>query len=220
VGSRVAGDICTYPDEGSRQVNGTTRWQVVASDGTVLREGDLPAELLNLPPVWGRPFGQKYPNVIRAGTVPGTSASSYPGGRGALGTYVATPLSDAGGLTQFGAFTEVLMPGAQSSHRHWHETEDEFLYILEGTVTVVENDGPYDLGPGSCVCWPKGVPNAHCVQNRTAAPVRYFVAGTRLPEDECHYPDIDLHYYRRGGFSAMTHKDGTPYPGWPKETNE
>ena len=217
-GARVFGDICTYPDDGRRQVNGAARWQIIGADGVVQREGDLPPELLDLPPVWGRPFGGPRPNVIRAGTVPGESGTSYPGGRDLLGVYVAYPLSEAGGISQFGAFTEVLMPSAQSSHRHWHEAEDEFLYVLEGVVTVVENDGPHDLRPGDCAAWPKGVANAHCVRNRTNAPIRYFVAGTRLPEDACHYPNIDLHYSRRGGTAAMTHKDATPYPGWPKET--
>ncbi len=35
--------------------------------------------------------------------------------------------SDAGGLTQYGAYVETLEPGAKSSERHWHENEDEFL---------------------------------------------------------------------------------------------
>ena len=39
-------------------------------------------------------------------------------------------LSDAGGLTQFGAHLVTLQPGARSSDRHWHEAEDEFLYLL------------------------------------------------------------------------------------------
>ena len=220
VGSRVFGDICTYPDDGRRQVNGAARWQIIGADGAVQREGELPPELLNLPPVWGRPFVSPCPNVILAGTIPGESGTSYPGGRDQLGVYLADPLSDAGGISQFGAFSVVLMPGAQNSHRHWHEAEDEFLYVLEGVVTVVENDGPHDLRPGDCACWPKGIANAHCVQNRTDAPIRYFIAGTRLSEDACHYPDIDLHYARRGGMSSMTHKDGRPYPGWPKETQQ
>ena len=125
-------------------------------------------------------------------------------------------LSDAGGLTQFGAYTEHLMPDSQTTQRHWHVEEDEFLYVLEGTVTVVENDGDHPLTPGMAACWPKGVPNAHCLRNQTDAPVFHFVTGTRRDNDCCHYPDIDLTYSRRNGVSIMAHKDGTPYPGWPK----
>ena len=127
--------------------------------------------------------------------------------------------TDSSMSIQVGAFTECLMPGALSSHRHWHAKEDEFLYVLEGNPTLIEDDGPHDLAPGACVCWPAGIANGHCLKNDTAAPVLYFVAGTRLPEDAVTYPDIDLHYRREGGWRHLTHKDGRPYPGWPKETN-
>ncbi len=219
VGSRCQGDICTYPDDGRRQINEDTTWRIEAADGTVLKGGDLPAELLGLRPPWGRPAeGLLRPNVIRAGSVPGQSPSGPSASAfDELGDYVAYPLSDAGGLTQFGAFTETLMPGSRSSQRHWHSEEDEFLFTLDGTVTLHENNGPHELPPGTCVCWPAGVPNAHCLENRTDQPVTYFVAGSRLPEDEVTYPDIDLHYTRKGGLCMLAHKDGTPYPGWPRE---
>jgi uncharacterized cupin superfamily protein len=221
VGSRCRGDICAYPDDGRRQINDTTNWRIEATDGTVLKSGPLPDELLNLRAPWGKPFdGTPRPNVLRKGSVPGegpTVPAQSPFDD--LGQYVAHPLSDAGGLTQFGAFTETLMPGSCSGQRHWHSDEDEFLYTLDGMVTLHENDGAHDLPPGTCVCWPAGVPNAHQLENRTNDPVTYFVAGSRLPEDEVTYPDIDLHYTRRKGFRTLSHKDGTPYPGWPKETN-
>jgi uncharacterized cupin superfamily protein len=221
VGTRAKGDVCTYPDDGRRQINEDTTWRIEAADGSILKSGDLPPELLNLRAPWGKPFDRTLrPNVLRAGTVPGESpASPSQSPFDDLGDYLAQPLSDAGGLTQFGAFTETLMPGARSSQRHWHAEEDEFLYTLDGVVTLHENDGATELAPGTCVCWPAGVPNAHCLENRTDRPVTYFVAGTRLPEDDVTYPDIDLHYTRKGGLRTLSHKDGTPYPGWPKETN-
>ncbi|MFN3293971.1 MAG: cupin domain-containing protein [Gemmobacter sp.] len=221
VGSRCAGDVCSYSDKGERQINDATTWRIVTDAGEVIESGDLPPHLCNLRAPWGRPFdGTPRPTVIRAGSVPGEGGEGgYPESLPKLGEYVAHPLSDAGGLTQFGAFTETLMPGARSSQRHWHAEEDEFLYTLDGVVTLHENDGATDLPPGSCVCWPAGVANAHALENRSDRPVTYFVAGSRLPEDEVTYPDIDLHYVRRNGLRAQLHKDGTPYPGWPKETN-
>jgi uncharacterized cupin superfamily protein len=220
VGSRCHGDVCTYPDEAERQVKHDTTWEIVTDTGEVIDGGGLPAHLLNLRAPWGTPYdGTPCPTVIRAGSVPGVSD---PGSAAEffddLGTYVAHPLSDAGGLTQFGAFTETLMPGAYSGQRHWHSDEDEFLYTLDGTVTLHEDDGMTDLPPGTCVAWPAGVPSAHRLENRTDHPVTYFVAGARLPEDTVTYPDIDLHYTRRNGLRTLSHKDGTPYPGWPKET--
>ena len=221
VGSRAARDTCHYPDSNWRQVNHDTTWELLDDTGTRRDGGDLPPELLGLRPAWGKPWdGVKKPRYFAKGSVPG-EAGSAGGEHGlpALGSYVAHPISDAGGLSQFGAFTEVLMPGSQSSHRHWHAAEDEFLYVLEGEVTLVENDGPHRLHPGDCACWPAGEPNAHCLRNDTDTPVTYFVAGSRLPEDEVTYPDIDLHYRRAAGWRHVTRKDGTPLPGWPKETN-
>lgn len=221
VGSRVEGDICHYPDDGRTLINEPSRWQVIASDGSVLREGPLPPELLNLPPVWGRAFvADGKPNILRSGSVAAEEAlSNYPEPWRDLGLAEDIALSDAGGLSQFGAFVEILHPGAQSSLRHWHEAEDEFLYVLSGHVTLIENTGPQTIGPGSCVCWPKGVPNGHCLRNDSDQPARLFIVGTRLREDAAHYPDIDLHYSRRNGLRGFYRKDGTPYSGWPKESN-
>ncbi|MCB6179253.1 cupin domain-containing protein [Rhodobacter sp. Har01] len=220
VGARARGDVCTYPDDGRRLVNSDRRWQMVATDGSVLREGDLPPELLDLPAPWGRRFdGTQHPNLLRAGSVAAEVAgNTYPPPWNDLGLAEDIALSDAGGLTQFGAFVEILHPGAQTSLRHWHEEEDEFLYVLDGTVTLLEDTGPQVIGPGICVCWPRGVANAHCLRNDGTAPATLFIVGTRLPEDACHYPDIDLHYSRRNGLRSFSRKDGTPYPGWPKET--
>src|SRR5215211_3762883 len=39
-------------------------------------------------------------------------------------------LSEEGGLTQFVAHIQTLQPGSRSSDRHWHEEEDELLYML------------------------------------------------------------------------------------------
>jgi uncharacterized cupin superfamily protein len=221
VGSRARGDICTYPDDGRRQINSDTSWKIVDSGGNILKGGDLPEELLNLRDRWGTAFdGTPRPNVIRAGSVPAIyCANNYPAQFADLGDAEDIALSDAGGLTQFGAFLEILHPGGQTSLRHWHEEEDEFLYVLDGTVTLLENDGPHVIGPGTAVCWPAGAPNAHCLRNDGRDPATLFITGSRFAEDACHYPDIDLHYSRRNGLRSFSRKDGTPYPGWPKETN-
>lgn len=222
VGSRAKGDICTYPDDGRRQINGDTTWRIEAADGTVLKGGDLPEELLGLRAPWGKPWdGTPRSHVLRAGSVPEVYCkNNYPVEFSDLGDAWDIALSDAGGLTQFGAFVEILAPGGQSSLRHWHEEEDEFLYILDGKVTLLEDGGPRQIGPGTCVAWPAGVPNAHCLRNDGDAPATLFIVGARFDEDDCHYPDIDLHYSRRNGLRTFAKKDGTPYPGWPREVGQ
>lgn len=117
-------------------------------------------------------------------------------------------LTEAGGLTQFGAALETLHPGGQSSQQHWEEHEDEFLYMLEGALTVVEDDTETVIHPGDSCCWKAGVPVAHTLRNHTDAPAVYLIVGTRHPDNICHYPGLDMLATPKG----YTHLDGTPYP--------
>ena len=116
--------------------------------------------------------------------------------------------SDAGGITQYGGYVETLQPGARSSDRHWHEKEDEFLYVLSGELTVTENDGDQVLRPGDAACWPAGVPNGHCVSNRSNAPCSYLIVGTRPSHDVCHYPDLRRTLYTEGETWRVEDADG------------
>lgn len=125
-----------------------------------------------------------------------------------FGAMVSDALSDAGGLQQFGAHLQTLQPGAKSSVRHWHEREDEFLFVVSGTLTVVENDGEHLLEAGDAACWPAGVPNAHHAINRSAAPCTVLVVGTRLTHDVCHYPDAGRTLYTEGETWRMVDADG------------
>lgn len=119
-------------------------------------------------------------------------------------------LGDAGGLTQFGVNLLVLEPGVWSSQRHWHSTEDEFVWVLEGEVTLVTDVGEEVLRPGDCAAFPAGKADGHHLVNRTNANVRVLEVGTRSADDRCAYPEADMiaepgeHFYR--------HRDGTPYP--------
>ena len=124
------------------------------------------------------------------------------------GPYRVRLLSDPGGLTQFGAFIEELPAGSSSSERHWHETEDEMVYILEGRPTLVE-DVETELAPGDSVCWPAGSGIGHCLVNRTDAPVRYLVIGTRNKKDIIHYSDHDVITHKDGLKRRYLRRDGT-----------
>jgi uncharacterized cupin superfamily protein len=115
-----------------------------------------------------------------------------------FGSMETFALSEAGGIRQFGAHLEVMQPGATSSMRHWHEHEDEFLLVVAGEVTVVENDGAHVLQPGDVACWPAGVDNAHHVLNRSNEPCSYLVVGTKLSRDVCHYPDAGRTLHTEG----------------------
>ena len=125
-------------------------------------------------------------------------------------------LGDAAGLTQFGVHIVCLEPDAWASQRHWHEHEDEFVWVLEGEVTLVEDEGETKLSAGESAGWPAGVRNGHHLINRSNARARFLIVGSRNDEDHGGYSDIDM-TFSKGRYSGNTtsvfrHKDGTPYP--------
>lgn len=100
-------------------------------------------------------------------------------------------ISEAGGLTQFGAFIEVLQPGCRSSIKHWHSAEDELVYVLAGEITVVEGTAETIMRAGSAATFRAGVPAGHYLENRSSSETRCLVVGTRAPVDQITYPDHD-----------------------------
>ena len=120
-------------------------------------------------------------------------------------------LGNAIGLDQFGVNLSRLKPGAQSSQRHWHANEDEFVYILDGEVVLHEDSGETVLRPGDAAGWKAGVPDGHCLINRSARDVVYLEIGTRAKHERAQYPDVDLRVVRDDNGMRYTHKSGEPY---------
>jgi uncharacterized cupin superfamily protein len=116
-------------------------------------------------------------------------------------------LAPATGLTEFGVSHVVLKPGAWSSQRHWHDSEDEFLVMLDGEAVLVEDDGRTVLRAGDCASWPKGSTNGHHLRNESAEDCSFVVVsgGERTAGG---YSDIDMLFTEDGRY---TRKDGTPY---------
>lgn len=96
---------------------------------------------------------------------------------------------DVAGLRLMGVNIVTLAPGERSAMRHWHTGSDEFVMVLEGVATVIEDDGPAELHPGDMALWPAGVSDAHQIWNRSDAPLRYLCAGTNPDAEIVHYPD-------------------------------
>ena len=121
-------------------------------------------------------------------------------------------LGDAAGLTQFGVNLLRLPAGQWSSQRHWHTAEDEFVWVLEGEVVLVTDEGETIMRPGDCAGFKAGEPNGHQLQNRSDQEAVLLEVGSRRPgEDGGAYPDIDL--MLTPGETQYRHKDGTPYAG-------
>lgn len=107
-------------------------------------------------------------------------------------------LAKSVGLTQFGVNYVTLDPGAMSALRHWHEAEDEFVYVLDGKLALIDENGEHALVAGSFAGFPGGEPNAHHLVNASDAPATFIVVGSRRPgEETIHYPDDDFGPIRR-----------------------
>mgnify|MGYP000946539883 CR=1 FL=1 len=119
-----------------------------------------------------------------------------------------TVLGDAAGLKDFGVNLMRLPPGTWSSQRHWHDKEDEFVFVVSGEVTLVTNKGETVLKAGDCAGFAKGKPDGHQLINKSATDAVVLEVGTRSTDDTTTYSDIDMVYVPRKGY---VRKDGTRY---------
>lgn len=120
-------------------------------------------------------------------------------------------LGNAGGLADFGVNLMRLPPGNWSAQRHWHSHEDEFVYVLEGELVLIEDGGETRLRAGDCAAFPKNSGDGHHLINRSDATAVYLEVGSRSAADVITCSDIDMISPASDG--RFLHKDGTPYPG-------
>jgi uncharacterized cupin superfamily protein len=147
---------------------------------------------------------------IDIAAVPKRKGSSYPSPFDVpCAERVRQRLGNAGGLMDFGVNVMHLPPGSWSSQRHWHSHEDEFVYVLEGELTLIEDGGETVLRAGDCAAFPKGSGNGHHMINSSGATAVYLEVGSRQPEDLTTCSDIDMMSSNADGW--FVHKDGTPY---------
>jgi uncharacterized cupin superfamily protein len=118
-------------------------------------------------------------------------------------------LGECLGLTKIGVNRTTLPPGKESSMRHWHTHEEEFIFVLEGEVVLRTDGGEQVLRAGSCAGFPAGADDGHQLINRSDQPAVYLEVSNRDAEDTVYYSDsdVDLIATSRG----MTRRDGTPY---------
>jgi uncharacterized cupin superfamily protein len=122
-------------------------------------------------------------------------------------------LGEALGLTRIGINLTTLPPGKESSLRHWHTHEDEFVYVLEGEVVLRTEAGEQVLGAGMCAGFPAGTRDGHQLVNRSDRPASYLEVSNRDPADAAHYSDadVDLLWSPAHAPGKFTRRDGTPY---------
>lgn len=150
---------------------------------------------------------------VHADAIEEHSGTSYPEPFASrMGPHSWKNLGDAFGLTQYGVAIDTLGPGAQSALRHWHTLEDELVYMLEGELVLVTNEGETTMTAGMVAGFKAGVRDAHHLVNRSDKAARFLVVGSRIEGERSFYPDDDLMWVWNEDGRYAAHKDGTPYP--------
>ena len=121
------------------------------------------------------------------------------------------PLGDLFGLTNFGVNLTRLKPSGISALRHAHSKQDEFVYILEGTPTLVTDEGETQMSPGLCAGFKAGSGNAHHLVNKSGHDVLFLEVGDRTPGETVTYPDDDIQGIQIDGKYQFARKDGRRY---------
>lgn len=122
-------------------------------------------------------------------------------------------LGDALGLKHIGINRTTLPPGKESSMRHWHTHEEEFVYVLSGEVVLRTDAGEQLLVAGMCAGFPAagetGTGDGHQLINRSNAPAVYLEVSNRDPADSAYYSEADLRWSAPDARGVFTRKDGS-----------
>lgn len=150
--------------------------------------------------------------IINPENVPNRTTSNYPDEfKPFIAGRIKQALGNAVRLKNFGVNLVKLAPGSCSALRHWHTLQDEFIYVIEGEVTLITNAGKQILKSGMMAGFPAGEEDGHQLVNYSDAIVIYLEIGDRTADDKVNYPDDDL----IAGFTPdgwkFTHKDGSIY---------
>lgn len=167
----------------------------------------------NINSLTARPMTQPKPPAFDPADVAESNATGYPEPyRAAAAKRFNRRLGAHAGLKNFGVNITRIVPGGQSSHRHAHSTQDEFVYVLSGETVLETNGGAQTLGPGMCAGFRAGAGDAHRFLNRTDADVLLLVVGDKSANDEVSYPDIDMQgKLGADGKFSFTRKDGSSF---------
>ncbi|MEM8766336.1 MAG: cupin domain-containing protein [Pseudomonadota bacterium] len=90
-------------------------------------------------------------------------------------------------LSTLGVHLVRLAPGRDSTQFHYHDADEEFVFILEGTGLAHIGDDTYSVGPGDFMGFPSPSPG-HALHNDGSGDLLYLMGGEKNPSDVVHYP--------------------------------
>jgi uncharacterized cupin superfamily protein len=144
--------------------------------------------------------------VARVQELPSEERPRYTHGGGVRSRVRA--VGNATGLARMGVWMRAIPPGAAGTHRHLHEVEEEWAYVLSGTGVL--RIGPHRVGvrAGSFAAFPPG-PRPHHFLAGDREPLVVLEGGERRPREDCGwYVDVPKRW-ERGRFVASR---ATPPP--------
>lgn len=83
------------------------------------------------------------------------------------------------------------LPAGEDLCPYHYEYEEEWLLVIDGSVTLRDPQGEHPLAPGDVVCFPPGPDGAHKVANRTDAPAHFLMFSSAREPAVAVYPDSD-----------------------------
>ncbi len=102
---------------------------------------------------------------------------------------VTRTLSEHVGMQRIGVHLVRLAPGRESTQYHYHDADEEFLYILEGRGIAEIGTESYEVGAGDFMGF-AAPSEPHTLRNPFDKDLVYLMAGERNPNDVVHYPRI------------------------------
>lgn len=131
--------------------------------------------------------------------------------------FSGTSLTGLVGAVMTGMSVYAIEPGNASWPYHFELSEEEWLIVIEGELTLRTPDGESVLRAGDVACFPAGAAGAHAVRNHTDATVRYAMPSTNARHGSgCVYPDSGKAFIYAPGFRHRG-RLGEPVEYWEGE---
>ncbi|MHB1203139.1 MAG: cupin domain-containing protein [Acidithiobacillus sp.] len=107
-------------------------------------------------------------------------------------------LGDAVGLQYLGVHIIHVDTGKESTEYHLHHYEEEAVYVLSGSGTLIIGGDQYPIAHGDFFGFPRNTA-AHSIINDGTQTLICLVMGQRLDQDVTDYPKQGKRLYRNSG---------------------
>ena len=94
-----------------------------------------------------------------------------------------------GGGSQVGVGIDALAPGQYSNRFHYHLREEEHIFILKGSATLILGSRRYVMKARDYCCFPAGQKAGHHLFNHTSTKCLFMTIGDNHADDIACFPN-------------------------------